>query len=160
MTNDLGTHFLYPSTLFASPRPYVVTTILGSCVAVCLFDPISKVGGINHYILPLWNGEGLTSPRYGNIAIKKLIDKMLSMGCQKPHLVAKVFGGGERLVGQPATFQIGRRNVEQALNLLEEERIEVLKQHVGGNVARHLKFHTATGDVFLKKTVMNREASS
>ena len=49
---------------------------------VCLYDPVIRVGGINHYMLPLWNGQGLASPKYGNIAIEKLLEKMISLGCQ------------------------------------------------------------------------------
>jgi chemotaxis protein CheD len=59
-----NSHFLYPAALFASSQPYVINTILGSCVAVCLWDPVYKVGGMAHYMLPLWNGEGLASPKW------------------------------------------------------------------------------------------------
>src|SRR6056297_2647363 len=92
---ELKTHFLYPSTLFASKTPYLVNTILGSCVAVCMYDPVLKIGGINHYMLPLWNGEGLASPKYGNIAIEKLLEKLKSFGSKKYNIKAKIFGGGE-----------------------------------------------------------------
>ena len=88
-----NTHYLHPGNLFASSNPHVVTTILGSCIAVCLFDPTKKIGGINHYMLPLWNGEGLPIPRFGNVAIKKLIEKMEMLGANKRTLQAKVFGG-------------------------------------------------------------------
>ena len=70
------THFLYPSTLFASREPFIVNTILGSCVAVCIYDTVLKFGGINHYMLPFWNGQGLASPKFGNIAIHKLLEKI------------------------------------------------------------------------------------
>ncbi|HEX2974864.1 MAG TPA: chemotaxis protein CheD, partial [Bacteroidales bacterium] len=59
-----ASHFLYPSTLFVSREPVIVNTILGSCVAVCLYDTLLKYGGINHYMLPLWNGQGLASPKF------------------------------------------------------------------------------------------------
>ncbi len=59
-----NTHYLHPGNLFAHRTPHIVTTILGSCVAVCLWDPINNIGGINHYMLPLWNGEGLPVPKY------------------------------------------------------------------------------------------------
>ena len=69
--------------LFANITPTVVTTILGSCVSVCFSDPVMKMGGINHYMLPYWNGQGLASPKFGNIAIEKLLEKMISMGVIK-----------------------------------------------------------------------------
>ena len=94
---DVKTHFLYPSSLFASNEPHIVSTILGSCVAVCLFDATTKIGGINHYMLPFWNGQGLASPKYGNIAIERLLEKMIALGCKKSNIRAKVFGGGRLL---------------------------------------------------------------
>jgi len=78
-----NTHFLYPAALFASRTPHMVTTILGSCVAICLYDPILKFGGINHYMLPLWNGQGLASPKYGNIAIEKTSGQNVSIRKQQ-----------------------------------------------------------------------------
>ena len=76
MEEGLGKHYLYPSALFAEKTPFMVDTVLGSCVAVCLFDNQLKIGGINHYMLPFWNGNGLASPKYGNIATEKLVEKM------------------------------------------------------------------------------------
>ena len=101
------THFLYPGALYAQKGECVVSTILGSCVSVCLWDPLLKIGGINHYMLALWNGEGLPSPKYGNIAITKLIEKMLSLGRRKGDLKAMVFGGGEVLEPREV-FLVGR----------------------------------------------------
>ena len=92
---DIETFYLYPSAMAVYNRKVLVHTILGSCVAVCLYDKVLNIGGINHYMLPLWNGEGLSTPKYGNVAIDKLIDKMLANGSRKEHLVAKIFGGGE-----------------------------------------------------------------
>ena len=68
---EMQKHYLYPSALFAERTPFLVDTILGSCVAVCLYDEHKKIGGINHYMLPLWNGDGLATPKFGNIAIEK-----------------------------------------------------------------------------------------
>jgi len=90
---EYGRHFLFPSALFAEKNPHRITTVLGSCVAVCLYDPLTRQGGINHFMLPFWNGSGLASPRYGNIAIEALIDRMHLMGCQTMTLQAKIFGG-------------------------------------------------------------------
>ncbi len=90
-------YYLIQGMIFAAVEEYRVTTVLGSCVTICLWDPYLEIGGINHYMYPFWNGEGLATPRYGNIAIPKLIEKMLSLGCTKNSLRAKVFGGGNIL---------------------------------------------------------------
>ena len=68
--------FLAQSQIFSDTRPHRLSTVLGSCVAVCLWDQRLKFGGMNHYMLPMWNGAGLASPKYGNIAIPKLIEQM------------------------------------------------------------------------------------
>jgi len=149
-------HFLYPSTLFVSNAPSVVTTILGSCVAVCLYDPILKIGGINHYMLPLWNGEGLASPKYGNIAIEKLVEKMYQQGSKKTNLVAKVFGGGEVIDTTIKQFNIGERNIKIALEMLEMYNIPIVAKSVGGKFGRKIQYTTNTGEVkhkFIERNV-------
>jgi chemotaxis protein CheD len=140
-------HFLYPSTLFSSKEPFLVNTILGSCVAVCLYDPILKIGGINHYMLPLWNGQGLASPKFGNIAIHKLVEKMESLGSAKKNLVAKVFGGGNVIESNTIQFMIGERNASIAKDMLKELNIQIISQSVGGNLGRKIQFNTHTGEV-------------
>jgi len=149
--DDIEQHYLYPSALFASARPHKVVTVLGSCVSVCLWDPFLRIGGINHYMLPLWNGEGLASPKYGNIAIEKLIERMLYLGSRKANLQAKIFGGGEVIdVNISGRFRIGERNIAIAKELLEEHRIPIVAQSVGGKRGRKLMFLTSTGEVFQK----------
>jgi chemotaxis protein CheD len=147
MEEAANTHFLYPAALYASKQPFIVSTILGSCVAVCLYDPVTRIGGINHYMLPLWNGQGLASPKYGNIAIEKLLEKMISLGCNKNNLKAKVFGGGEVIETSIQQFNIGARNIKLAFEALEEMGIPVVGQSVGGKLGRKILFNTETGEV-------------
>lgn len=140
-------HFLYPAAMLVSKQPHLVNTILGSCVAVCLYDPINRFGGINHFMLPLWNGQGLASPKYGNIAIEKLVEKMVSLGSNRSHLKAKVFGGGEVIETNISNFQIGSRNISIAIELLEEYRIPIVSSSLGGKHGRKILFNTQTGEV-------------
>jgi len=142
-----GTHFLYPSTLFACREPFIVNTILGSCVAVCFYDTVWKFGGINHYMLPFWNGQGLASPKFGNIAINKLLEKMLVLGSNQKNIIAKVFGGGNILEGSTSQFMIGDRNVAVARDMLMELKIQIVSQSVGGTLGRKIQFNIATGEV-------------
>ncbi len=149
-------HFLYPAAIFASKTPHLVTTILGSCVAVCLYDPELRIGGINHFMLPLWNGQGLASPKYGNIAIEKLIEKMVSLGCDSHRLQAKVFGGGEVIQSNTSQFNIGARNIRIAFDLLEEYKIPIVGQSVGGKFGRKILYNTETFEVkqkIIQKTI-------
>lgn len=153
---NLPVHFLYPAELFVSKTPYQINTILGSCVAVCLFDPVLNIGGMNHFMLPYWNGQGLASPKYGNIANEKLLDKLLSMGCNKNNLKAKIFGGGEVIQTQLVQFNIGVRNIEVAKQFLEEKKIPLISSSLGGKLGRKIEFVTSTGEVrqkYVQKTM-------
>ena len=149
------THFLYPAALFASKEAVTVSTILGSCVAVCLFDKSRNIGGINHFMLPLWNGQGLESPKYGNIAIRKLLQKLEALGCRKEDLVAKIFGGGE-VIETGTHFQIGARNIQTAEEELKALGIPIIARSTGGKNGRKLEVDTETGAVrqrLIQKTI-------
>ena len=155
--NNLDTHFLYPAAMYASKTPTLVSTILGSCIAVCFWDPALKIGGINHFMLPFWNGQGLASPKYGNIAIDRLMEKMISMGSSQKTMRAKVFGGGEVIETNIKQFHIGDRNIQVAFEMLEELKIPVISQSVGGKLGRKIQFNTETGEVkhkFIQKSVV------
>ena len=140
-------YYLLPSQIFASSEDYKITTVLGSCVAICLWDKVNKIGGMNHYMLPHWNGNGLASPKYGSIAIEKLIKKMLEQGSSLKYLEAKVFGGGEVLGTESTMFNIGKRNVELAEDVLREFKINIIAKSVGGVNGRKILFCTKTGTV-------------
>jgi chemotaxis protein CheD len=155
--NSLAAHFLYPAAMFASATPTLVNTILGSCIAVCFWDPSLKIGGINHFMLPFWNGQGLASPKYGNIAIDRLMEKMISMGSNPKAMRAKVFGGGEVIETNIKQFHIGDRNIQVAFEMLEELKIPVISQSVGGKLGRKIQFNTETGEVkhkFIQKSTI------
>jgi chemotaxis protein CheD len=144
------THFLFPSALFASKIPHLVTTVLGSCVAVCIWDKKLKIGGINHYMMPYWNGKELASPKYGNIAIEKLVSRMYTLGSDKKDLVAKVFGGGEVIQSDIAQFHIGVRNIQVAKVTLKELGLPIVAESTGGKLGRKIIYHTQTGQVRMK----------
>lgn len=146
-------HYLHPATIFASERPHFVTTVLGTCVSVCLWDRVRGIGGINHYMLPLWNGTGLASPKFGNIAIPRLIERMEQFGCKRVNMVAKLFGGksGDRELPQ---LNIGARNAELAVAMLKEAHIEVIAQNLCGPFGRKLIYNTETNEVLLKRHAM------
>lgn len=144
-----GKHFLYPGNLFVAAEESTITTVLGSCVAVCLWDWMQHRGGMNHFMLPLWNGEGLPTPKYGNIAMEKLLERVLALGCHRHHLVAKVFGGANISGTGREAFQIGDRNITLALQTLEEWGIAVAASDLGGRVCRKIIMNTQTGEVLL-----------
>lgn len=148
---DLKKYYLYPGNIFVSKEPHLVTTVLGSCISVCLFDPSVAIGGINHYMLPLWNGDGLASPRYGNIAITRLLERMEGLGCKKARLQAKVFGGGEVLRITMGSINVSERNVIFAKDMLDELKIPIIAIDVGGNTGRRIVMNTGNGKIVMKR---------
>jgi chemotaxis protein CheD len=146
-------HFLHPSTLCVSNTEQWVTTVLGSCVAVCFIDRKRNIGGINHYMMPYWNGDGLESPRYGNVSIKQLFQEMLDFGAKKEDIVCKIFGGAEVLSEQSSVFSIGQRNIELAYKMVAELGIPVISSSTGGKQGRKIHFNTRTGEVLQKYLV-------
>ena len=150
--NSDNKHFLIEGTIFVSTKECTVMTILGSCVAVCLWDPILKIGGMNHYLLALWNGNGLATPRYGNIAIPKLINKIMSLGSSKKNMRAKVFGGANVLsISNNGVRGAGLSNIILAEEMLKEEGIPIIASDLGGNYGRKIRFNTKNGVVMLKR---------
>lgn len=120
----------------------VLSTVLGSCVSVCLFDPAFGLGGMNHYLLADASEGEATSLKYGANAMELLINNMLKRGAARARLQAKVFGGS-RMSGRFA--DIGPRNVEFALRYLAAEDFPVVGRDLGGAEARRVNFHPATG---------------
>ena len=145
--NGLSKHLLYPADIFVVKEPCLVSTILGSCVAVCLHDATLGYGAINHYILPQWNGYDLTTMKYGNLSIIRILEEMLTLGCRYENITAKLFGGAEVLSGMPTNFNIGKRNIQLAMDILGEFRIPIVFSDVGGNRGRKIVFNTLTGEV-------------
>ena len=142
--------FLHPSSVYVSEEPIWVTTVLGSCVAICFIDRKRNIGGINHYMMPYWNGIGLESPKYGNIAINQLFQKMLEIGAKKEDMVCKIFGGAEVLNEKTSVFQIGQRNIEVAYKMISELGITIVSSSTGGKLGRKIHFNTRTGEVLQK----------
>jgi len=137
----------------ASRTPCVIDTILGSCVAVCLFDPVMRIGGMNHIFLP---GRADTSrfnepARYGVNAMELLINRMMKLGAVKKQMIAKVFGGGH-LFGEVKGYPpIGKQIAEFARCFLKNEQIHIASRDLGGAFGRKVFLHSDTGDVFMKR---------
>lgn len=150
--HGISGHYLYPGELFASPEPLTVTTILGTCVAVCVWDPKAKVGGINHFLLPYAVGNGQASPRFGNVANRMLIEKVTALGASPRGMCAKLFGGmSSRIRPGVDGRDLGLANVELAKKFLDEARIPIVAEDVGGDRGRKLVFRLSDGTAWVRK---------
>lgn len=143
--------FIHVGEFYIGVRPTEVSTILGSCVAVCLYDKVEQIGGMNHYLVPLWNGNGLQSPKYGNVAIHRLVEGMLNIGCNLNNIEAKIFGGGNVIdIGANEDMMVGRKNIIIAEEVLDEYKIPIIAKDVGGTRGRRLLLNSESGKVMLK----------
>jgi chemotaxis protein CheD len=144
---------ILPGEYFVSSEPRVVYTVLGSCISVCLRDPLVHVGGMNHFMLSAPTSGGghdswADSGRYGSFAMEMLINDILKRGGRKERLEAKVFGGGKIYDG---AMDIGAANAAWALDYLEREGVPLMKANVGDVCPRKVYFFTDSGKVLLKK---------
>jgi chemotaxis protein CheD len=142
-------HFLYPGQMFVSRDPVVITTILGSCAALCLWDSRKKIGGMNHYLLPEGDDSGPNRLRYGNVANPALLNELLSMGCDVKSLQAKVYGGSSAFSANPLE-SVGTRNVQLAEEFLQKSGIRLLAKDVSGKHGRKLIFNTEDGNTLIR----------
>lgn len=142
--------YLLPGALHCEPEPCVVTTVLGSCVAVCLSDRARQLSGINHFVLPRRGGEQ-ASLRYGDVAIDGLIEAMLRCGCALANLEAKVFGGAAVLPTNTSYNNIGTQNVEIAVERLAALAIPIVGRRTGGKSGMAIRLFTESGEVHVRR---------
>ena len=138
--------YLLPGQLHASAQPCQIKTILGSCVAICLWDKRRSAGGMNHFLLPASREGTPASLRYADEATKVLLEQLRALGCRPPNLRAKIFGGAaifqnrDRYAGS-----LGAQNVAVALSLMKSAGIPVIAQETGGPQGRKVIFNTDDG---------------
>ena len=150
----------------------LILTTLGSCIAACVRDPETGIGGMNHFMLPLTNkevhevdwgqrGKASDATRYGNFAMEHLINTILKNGGRRVNLRAKVFGGGKVL---KQMSDVGRKNTEFVMNYLKLEDIPVESSDVGSFYPRKVLFEPSSGRAFVKRlnnlhndTIVKRE---
>ena len=147
--SDEPRHFLYPGQVFVNRDPVTISTILGSCAAICLWDRHKKAGGMNHYLLPEGLSEGPNRLRYGNVANPELLKQVLALGCELRNLQAKIFGGSCAFGNNPLQ-SMGSRNVQLAENFLHTAGIPVIEKQVWGKHGRRLVFRILDGVTTIK----------
>lgn len=133
-----------------------MSTLLGSCVAVCLFDPLLKIGGINHFMLPEMGRSrygDVDSMLSGNFAMEALLNALLVQGAKKVRLQAKAFGGGTIIDSDPGALSIGMRNANFAKEWLQREGIPLRSSDFLGPWSRKVIFLPFNGEAFCKRLV-------
>jgi chemotaxis protein CheD len=166
-TFDRDAAKILPGEYYFTGKDMLIVTVLGSCVAACIRDRVTGVGGMNHFMLPDSGGDAdspaSASMRYGAYAMEVLINDLQKAGAKRENLEAKVFGGGNVLRGFIA-MNVGERNAQFVRDYLRAENIRIIAEDLNDIHPRKVYYFPRTGKVLVKKlmqmnnnTVVNRE---
>lgn len=164
-THDCVAAKILPGEYYVSVTNELITTVLGSCISVCIRDPENGIGGMNHFMLPTDRNVNDTivsdAARYGNYAMEHMINDILHYGGERRNLEFKVFGGGKVL---DMNMDIGKKNIEFVFDYLTTESFKVTSQDVGDVYPRKVIYFPITGMARIKKlkklhnqTIITRE---
>jgi chemotaxis protein CheD len=149
-------NIIHPGEYYVSKKDEIISTVLGSCVAVCFHDPVNRVSGMNHFMLPGKMSEtdilDDRSAKYGITAINDLLHHICKRGAVKEYLSAKIFGGGHVTDMTMNHMSVADDNIRLAKLMIEMEDIPIVEIDVGDIYTRKLYMDVKTGVVFLKKT--------
>lgn len=153
-TFDCDAAKILPGEYYFTSKDMLIVTVLGSCVAACIRDRVSGLGGMNHFMLPDGGGDSdspiSASMRYGTYAMEVLINQLLKSGARRENMEAKVFGGGAVLRGFTA-INVGERNAEFVLKYLRAEKMRITAEDLNDVYPRKVYFFPRTGKVLVKK---------
>lgn len=131
----------------------LLTAGLGSCIGICIHDPILKVGGMAHIMLPTANGSlGGNPAKYADTALSLLLKEISALGANSSRLKAKIAGGAQMFSfpGKPPVLKIGERNAEAVEQELKKNGIPLLIADVGGSFGRTIHFDVGTGELRIR----------
>lgn len=146
----LRRHPIIAGETYATGEPCEITTTLGSCVAACLWDPETGIGGMNHFMLPFQRDNSEASARYGVHAMELLITTIMKQGGDRRRLKAKLFGGADVLNFKSTTPSVGQSNIEFVRRFLQTDGIPVVAEKLGGTAPLRVHFRPQTGQAFVK----------
>lgn len=147
---------IMPGEVYVTRNHELISTLLGSCIAVCMRDKVNKIGGMNHFMLPARaNAQAAQeNANYGLYAMELLINSIMKNGGQRQNLECRIFGGGNVLKG--VNSNVGSKNIEFVTTFLRQERIPVISQDTGASCAQQVYYHPLSGDAF---AVLQQQAS-
>jgi chemotaxis protein CheD len=156
--DDLIDIFLRPGELFVGDQGYQIRTILGSCVSITLWHAPSRMGGMSHFLLPTRSGssgDAALDGRYGDEALRLMLDELQKCGLRPDDCEAKIFGGGNMFPGHDlaGAMRVGQRNGEAARELLQCQGIPVASESLFGDGHRQIIFDVGNGDVWSRQIV-------
>jgi chemotaxis protein CheD len=150
-------YYLKPGFVYVTLTPTVIATVLGSCVAVCLYDTKQKFGGMNHYLLARGTRNEQPTTRYGDISLAVLYKLFLDYGSKREDLVAQLVGGAF-LAESRDSEQIAKENIEVSRRFLHRKKIKIISEDTGGTLGRKLTYVTELNEMLVVKTERVRES--
>jgi chemotaxis protein CheD len=171
-TNEIFAAKILPGEYYVTINDEAITTVLGSCVSACIRDNKLGIGGMNHFMLPAnrtMNDEEMAlmsnAARYGNFAMEKMINDILSHGGRRENLEVKIFGGG-RVLAHMTSLDVGNGNIDFVREYIKTEKITLVGEDVGDVFPRKVIYFPKTGKVKVKKlrqihnnTIIEREVT-
>jgi len=156
-THTLCAAKILPGEFYVTQHAEMITTVLGSCISACIRDPITGVGGMNHFMLPgnnkqnhdKWGGNDCLETRYGVAAMESLVNEILKLGARKERLELKFFGAGKVLAME--INNIGERNISFAKEFAKIEGLPVIAEDLGGPHPRKVNYFPRTGKVMIRR---------
>ena len=161
---------IYPGEFYVTLKHEVISTVLGSCISVCLYDNKKGICGMNHFMLPKntkvdmneTNDEFLehvahsNALRYGVTSMEILINNMISLGGSKENFTAKVFGGANILPVAGKSVTVGEQNIHFIFTFLKTEGIKISNYDIGKKEGRKILFFTKHNSVYVKKIPISK----
>lgn len=163
---------IFPGELYISKSEEIISTVLGSCISVCLYDLSNKIGGMNHFMLPessshssnLFTKDQLLNlaklsdrtMRFGITAMDVLIAMIVKNGAKREGIKAKIFGGANVLTGMTQRPTVGERNIDFIKSYLKTEEIKIENENISGNIGRKIFFLTGSSSIFVKKIPISK----
>ena len=157
--------FLLPGESTYARKPTEVSTLLGSCVAICLYDPATQSGGMNHFVLPTCDHTNLSSGKYGDASTCALIKVASAAGARPADLLASIYGGGH-VIGHlnsartAGIMDVGTMNIALARAILKGQGIKILHEDVGGDVGRRIHMDTHTNHITCRSFETSAESKA
>ena len=147
---------LKPGFIYVSSRPAIVSTVLGSCVSVCIYDSVRNTGGMNHFQNPKTTTPENSTARFGNISTMALVNIMIKGGSKTENLEAQIIGGSFN--PEFSKKDIGKKNIKEAKKVLKKKKVKIVSEDIGGTKGRKVIFNTMSNEVAVVKVDGLRES--
>lgn len=159
-THDIEAARILPGEYYVTDNEQVIVTVLGSCISACIRDPMSGIGGMNHFLLPVEPSSAHThtdaSARYGIHAMEMLINELLKRGARRSRLEVKL-SGGAHVLDSVSGAQVGMQNIEFVRWFLDSENLSITAEDVGGQTARKVYYFPQTGRMRVRKMIQKSD---